>query len=145
MTFPPLPEPYTLAQRAASKLARTLPGDDLTPIIEALQEYIAPVLAERDALKVRLQDAQGAIKQWVCNLDYCEAKQESLREQVRALEKSMTPDEIRAEFLRWKANLIHTEVFTDEEWSAAWVGWYACALTYLAPRNDLTSPSQVPT
>ena len=99
--------------------------------------------AERDALKVRLQDAQGAIKQWVCNLDYCEAKQESLREQV--LEKSMTPDEIRAEFLRWKANLIHTEVFTDEEWSAAWVGWYACALTYLAPRNELTSPSQVPT
>ena len=41
----------------------------------------------------------------------------------------MTTDEIRAEFLRWKANLIHTEVFADEEWSAAWTGWYAAALS----------------
>ena len=71
MTYPPLPEPYTLAQRAASKLARTLPGDDLTPIIEALQEYIAPVLAERDALREQarvlreaLADSIDSIEGW---------------------------------------------------------------------------------
>ena len=73
MTFPPLPEPYTLAQRAASKLARTLPGDDLTPIIEALQEYIAPVLAERDALREQvrvlrdgLAEAIECVEAWGC-------------------------------------------------------------------------------
>ena len=68
--YPPLPEPYTLAQRAASKLARTLPGDDLTPIIEALQEYIAPVLAERDALREQARvlrealDSIDSIESW---------------------------------------------------------------------------------
>jgi len=55
--------------------------------------------------------------------------------------------EQKAAFLSWKELLQHTEVFSDEEWAwaAAWAGWYACALTYLAPRNELTSPSQVPT
>lgn len=53
--------------------------------------------------------------------------------------------EQKAAFLSWKELLQHTEVFSDEEWAAACAGWYACALTYLDPRNELTSPSQVPT
>jgi len=86
MTYPPLPEPYTLAQRAASKLARTLPGDDLTPIIEALQEYIAPVLAERDALQYQLQLYRAERGSKDTQLDLENA---ALREQVRVLREAL--------------------------------------------------------
>ena len=92
MTFPPLPEPYTLAQRAASKLARTLPGDDLTPIIEALQEYIAPVLAERDALREQvrvlreaLSDAADSIESWgTYAMEYFQTKHDLQGDVARA-------------------------------------------------------------
>ena len=102
MTFPPLPEPYTLAQRAASKLARTLPGDDLTPIIEALQEYIAPVLAERDALKANLKTAMH-------QFELEEKDNDTLREQVRLLRITMKMIKHDSEFFGPSVLRLHAQ------------------------------------
>jgi hypothetical protein len=49
MSNVPLPQPYTLAYLAARGLNRVLPGDDLTPIIEAMHAHAAAVSAADNA------------------------------------------------------------------------------------------------
>lgn len=55
----PLPPPHYLAQQAAWKMQRILPGDDLTPIIDAMHAHAAAVSAAKDA---RIKVLEGALR-----------------------------------------------------------------------------------